>query len=331
MNNQISAAFFIFIVYLSAYPAHSMEDCKYLMSTSVCYIKAFPEYNESISELENIENFQNLNCEIETQKYLKILLELYERLPKHTQQGLCYIKRIYVVDGNVDFGGRAFVSYNTKSPLFRKTDGISEIGLKINGLSIALSKKHRFDNYESVSQKNERFLKEKFNSNKLSDIATLEYSILNNSGNTPSTLESTLIHEVGHVFDISNSLSDSSEWLNFSWLIPPSSSRFAGLRPNVNEALWNDDYSDLEPELVIKEFLDSSFKSLYAMTSPAEDFAEHYFFTVIDGQTDYIFDRKVYQRNNVFLGKKTAFILNALKTADYGNYIYLEPEWFTNN
>lgn len=335
----------LFVVIVFGTTVYAVDDiCLERLKANTCLVNQ--EYNpaEEASVVEKIKGLQNQTCRENTSEYSKKLVEIYKTLPEHTKEAFCYIKKIYIVPGDVPYGGAAQLSYDLSQTEFTKNaDGQEMIGLRPDGFILLLSKKYRFDIQETSAEYSSRILQQNFGINVRENglDPALPYVKIESydASFTPSSLYGTLVHEIGHFLDFSNqhthtwnhissSMSiESSSWSRLSWYMDSSSD---WPFPNVSLDLLERPYKQDSATNYISLLEQSAFSSFYALAAPPEDFAEHYLNSVLGGEFG-IWQNGVKllsnaNRSSTIYNKKSEYILQNLSPG-FINFQNLPVEW----
>lgn len=230
--------------------------CQEHMARIVC------ETRSDINQI--IFNRSSVRCRAHSADYTQVLMQLYDETPEMMRRSLCTLERIYLSD-------------NIYSVAF--ASAITDRSGRYRGGFIGFRKQSFLEQpsaAELVSWKEQMIYggSSRFLSNDL-DLVQISYDAkmqkLPNDG-----LFYVLMHELAHLIDLQNRISESRQWMGLSWrsLTVPRSSRgferqmeicFYNCARHINPRhMWNI-YSSLQK---------SGFVSVYAGTRPLEDFAE---------------------------------------------------------
>jgi len=344
----------IFTIFsVSSWTFGSSKKCRELILKNTCLVASDIKYESQKTYISNLASAQNQKCENGSDLYAKELYDLFPSLPEHSQKAFCHIKKIFIVPGDVDFGGKAQEHYDLKNIKFRiNKHGKKEFGLKTDGFILSLSKLYRFDIKETAEEFANRGLQQSFGVNvRKNGLHPYFPKIKIKSKTTLSSLYTTLVHETGHFLDYSKEHTatfyyegnfydyQASAFTNIGWHFyqREDGSFLRSPFPNVEESLSPSarPYEAYNANFYIEALERSSFSSLYALNAPQEDFAEHYMHTVLD--MDYsIWDGDVkllsnsHRSSNEGFNAKTDYILKNLE-AGFDNFENMPISWIPLN
>jgi hypothetical protein len=268
----------------------SLNNCKESIKLTTCLVEKEFVYDRSKSYPENKLEQLSVPCLENTKVYAEKIYNLYDSLPDHSKEAFCYIKKIFIVPGDVDFGGRASTSFDSNTVVDNQRN-LGAIGYKQNGFILELSKKFRFDRNESVVDYANRVMQGPFEVDLSSGEArhpNMPFYKYEND-DMRSELYGTIVHEIGHFLDYSQNVNTFSVkledngvgsvelegWMKTSWNADWNG-RWFDLTPKVSIRLAQRPYLLDDIEAIFKDLNSSAFVSFYSLTRPVEDFAEFY-------------------------------------------------------
>jgi hypothetical protein len=283
----------------------NLGSCRSNVIKSTCLVKKGSQFNRE-SKLQHYKNYLNSTCENGTKVYAKKILELYDSLPKPAQSAFCYIKKIFIVSGDVSYGAKALSAYDLRNLIYDKNKP-DKVGLRQNGFILEISQKHRLENYERIDEMFNRHNHRRFGI-KLSKASKYHPAIPKakyKGDDMRSSLYYSVIHEIGHFLEDSTSsavshnykdkiLTITSNWTtqdwdaewNPKWNFPKFSiKKYSLLAKDKNEVASADN--------VFTTLLSSPFISFYSLVNPSEDFADFYTHFLLKGRIEYYDQNKM--------------------------------------
>jgi hypothetical protein len=288
------------------------------ISQATCLIEKEYQQNYDVPFYEDLANEMKQECLTESSKYAKKLEKIFNDLPEHPKNAFCDIRKIFIVPGEVDYGGGAKQLYRASPSSFNS----DMLNIETDGYLLYLSKDYRFDNNESEEEYATRILKSNLNNNE--DINTLQV-VRTGTNKKYSSLYITIIHEIGHFIDFKNSITGQtyydvesntdvidSFWDKLSWELEEN--KEDGRLVHIPRIEHSIDSGDWYQQLV--SFRDSDFISFYAMSDPREDFAEQYLEYHLEGHKEVLLNGELIfsykDRPSSILKKKAQIIQDIL-------------------
>lgn len=259
-------------------------DCFTEMQKNICLVDEnflYELYENSTTFEEYQTTLRDYPCLENDEKYRQTLVEEYIQLPLLTRDAFCHIRKTIIVPEFVQFGGIALLSYDINRPVAKTGDSIT---YPSNGFVMLLSELHRFKTQETTEEYHNRIVQQYFghdvqNNGLIADFPQMVY----HNDEMRSSLNATIIHEVGHFLDYAHNIS-----FGYSFENPYTNWSLLSFESYVNESEETPKVEfyplvsttlnypmDIENKIsVFEEFGKAPFTSFYAMSSPAEDFAE---------------------------------------------------------
>lgn len=311
----------IFLTGLYFYSAHlfaAEHPCFKYIKENTCYVATDYKYDLTKNFMDNHSQMMSRECLADAENMIAELETSFRALPAHSKNAFCFIKKIFIVKEKTKFGGTAELSYDLDNveKIMTKDDGDPlALGLKPNGFVLTLSKVYRFDLKETEAEYRTRILHTFFGRN------VFEYGLSpdlprwsQQEANDPSSLLTTLIHEIGHFVDLTGGYTGAKQedeqnsaihpmtnWYEFSWILKETNNGTEFYKPQISNKLQpalNFSLSIYDWENIIDDYDQSSFESFYALTRIEEDFAEQYMAFHATGRWQLQKNNQVYMRSD---------------------------------